>query len=64
MTFYRNNPVLPKADVMGVDRDPSDGFSIQITVSAWAASELFARGNSNEQGSEQESGHVGVFVTF
>ena len=64
VTFYRNNPILTKADVLGTDSDPSDGFSIQVPVSSWAASDLFARSiNGDQQGSEQESGHVGVFVT-
>jgi hypothetical protein len=63
VTFYRNNPVLPKADVMGVDRDPSDGWSIQVAVSSWAASDIFARSNTGEQASETESGHAGVYVT-
>jgi hypothetical protein len=63
VTFYRNNPVLTRADVMGVDSTPDDGFSIQVAVSSWAASDIYARSHSAEQASEQESGHVGVIVT-
>lgn len=63
VTFYRNNPVLTRADVMGIDSDPSDGFSIQVTVGSWAASDIYARSHTGEQASERESGHVGVIVT-
>ena len=63
VTFYRNNSTLPRADVIGVDRDPSDGFSI-----IWNAfpemppSVIFARGNTSAQGSEIESGTIVIFV--
>lgn len=62
-TFYRNNSTLPRPDVIGVDRDPSDGFSIVWnTFAEMPPSVIYVFANSNAQGSSIESGSVAIFL--
>ena len=63
VTFYRNNPSLPKADVMGIDSNGVDGWSITVQVVGWEPSVIYARSISAPiQGTEDESGTAGVIV--
>ncbi len=63
VTFYRNNPAMSKADVMGIDSNGVDGWSITVPAVGWQPSVIYARSISAPvQGIEGESGTVGIIV--
>ncbi len=60
VTFYRNNPSLSRADVIGTDSTPADGFSIQwLTYDGMPPSVLYAFGVGSVS---SDSDAIGIFV--
>ncbi|MBC7869240.1 MAG: LysM peptidoglycan-binding domain-containing protein [Chitinophagaceae bacterium] len=60
VTFYRNNPSLSRADVIGTDSTPADGFSIQwLTYVGMPPSVLYAFGVGSVS---SDSDAIGIFV--
>jgi LysM repeat protein len=61
--FYRRSPFMTRSDVIGVDENPADGFSVEwVAYANMPASYLFAFGYGSTQGSQQDSDMVGVYV--
>lgn len=63
VTFYRNQPQLSRADVIGIDNTPADGFSVLWLASPGTPpSVLYAFGVGPGQGSQVDSDAVGIYV--
>ena len=62
-TFYRRNALMSRADVFGVDSDPSDGFSAVLRVfPEMEPSIIYISGHGTQQGSEVSTRSIGIYV--